>query len=961
MKIKTRVFIVMAIPIMLGAAVLLSQYWINTQLKLVLAVGKVTDSINHDVSTLTYLMGEFALRSDSARVQRQLSNKLLTLESNLAAFSTLKRRDAETLQRLQKAFDNVKKDYQNVLTIKGRGEGVYHELVTERRQHFVENILLQTQIMMTESLRLDKNALSLLISAQQRSAQVMYLVVLVSGVILALLAFAMGRRITVPLARVKQSANIVGEGNLNHRIGHLGDDEFGEVGYAFDAMVERLKRTLASRDELDREISVRKEVEETLRRKEHGLAEAQRIAQLGSWEWDIPNNKLDWSDEVYRIFGLKSGTFANTYDAFLAAIHDDDRNAVIRAVNEALADPDEKYRIEHRVCHPDGRVCEVLEQGEVTFDAQGKATYMIGTVLDVTERKQDERDRVEMARRRSAQQQAFIEVAKKSLSLGGNLEQRLAFITELSATTLKAERVSIWFFDDQHRVITCVDLNEPSPSKHGVASDMPIADYPAYFDAIESSLLIDASDAANDPRTCEFRDDYLVPNGIVSMLDVPIRAGGVVRGILCCEYVGTSTEWHADEKAFASAMAEQVAQAVIDHERRLAQQALDKTREYLNNIVDSMPSLLIGLDGQGRVTHWNREASHITALDPSVAIGKHIGDVLKAIAPSVDKILTAIKGGEPARLSRLPVDQAGETHYWDVIVYPLSGEGGVVRIDDVTDLARMEGMMIQTEKMLSLGGLAAGMAHELNNPLGSILQSIQNIQRRLSPEMAANLRVAQSLELDLHNVHRYFERRQLDIFLSGMVEAAERAAAIVANMLSFANKGEGQFEFEDLSQLVDRVIELAAVDYDLKKKYDFRSIEIVRDYAASLPLVPCIGTEIQQVVLNLLRNAAQSYHDHKRDMSARITIRIAQSGDEVRLEVEDNGPGMDAKTRQRVFEPFFTTRPTGQGTGLGLSVSYFIIVDEHGGKLDIESSPGNGTKFIISLPMEQERAAANIP
>lgn len=477
-------------------------------------------------------------------------------------------------------------------------------------------------------------------------------------------------------------------------------------------------------------------------------------------------------------------------------------------------------------------------------------------------------------------------------------------------------------------------------------------DYPAYFEAIEGSLLVDAYDAINDPRTREFKEDYLVPLGISSMLDVSIRIGGKVKGVLCCEYTGSTITWHEDERGFAFAMGEQIAQALIEHERRLAQQALDKTREYLNNIVDSMPSLLAGLDEQGRVTLWNREASFVTSLDPSGAVGKHICKLIKEISQFEHKIMSAIKEEVPSRIPRLQVENAQGLHYWDVIVYPLKGGGGVVRIDDVTELAKMEGMMVQTEKMLSLGGLAAGMAHELNNPLGGIILSIQNIQRRLSPEMAANLKVAQSLELDLYKVQRYFSQRQLDFFLKGTAEAVEKAAGIVKNMLSFARKESDQFQLEDIPRLVDSVIELAAVDYDLKKKYDFRNIEIVREYAPDLPKVPCVATEIQQVVLNLLRNAAQSCHQRPQDKHIKITIRISQVGEMMRLEIEDNGPGMDEKTRKRVFEPFFTTREPGEGTGLGLSVSYYIIHDEHHGEIRVESNVGEGSDFILLLPLE---------
>jgi signal transduction histidine kinase len=275
----------------------------------------------------------------------------------------------------------------------------------------------------------------------------------------------------------------------------------------------------------------------------------------------------------------------------------------------------------------------------------------------------------------------------------------------------------------------------------------------------------------------------------------------------------------------------------------------------------------------------------------------------------------------------------------------------VIRLDDVTERVRMEMMMAQSEKMMSVGGLAAGMAHELNNPLAGILQGLQNIQRRLSPELENNQLVAHEVGFDLDKAQAYMEKRGITQFISGIIESGERAADIVSNMLIFARKAEHKLQSEPLTPLIEQVIELAAVDYDLKKKHDFRNIEIVRDYDESLPEVPCIKSEIQQVLLNFLRNAAQALSTVEH--APRITLRSFHLNEMACIEVEDNGPGMDEDTRKRVFEPFFTTKPPGQGTGLGLSVSYFIIHDEHRGEISVQSKPGEGATFRICLPFAQ--------
>jgi signal transduction histidine kinase len=156
-----------------------------------------------------------------------------------------------------------------------------------------------------------------------------------------------------------------------------------------------------------------------------------------------------------------------------------------------------------------------------------------------------------------------------------------------------------------------------------------------------------------------------------------------------------------------------------------------------------------------------------------------------------------------------------------------------------------------------------------------------------------------------------------------------------------------------LEELLDKTAELAATDYDLKKQYDFKKIEIQREYAGNLPAVPCEGAKIQQVLLNILRNGAQAMQAAG-VQSPRFIFRTGFDDERnmAIVEIEDNGPGMDDETRKRVFEPFFTTKPAGVGTGLGLSVSYFIITENHDGEMEVESRPGTGAKFIIRLPVK---------
>jgi PAS domain S-box-containing protein len=392
-------------------------------------------------------------------------------------------------------------------------------------------------------------------------------------------------------------------------------------------------------------------------------------------------------------------------------------------------------------------------------------------------------------------------------------------------------------------------------------------------------------------------------------------------------------------------------------ERKHAEEEMHRLRNYLANIIDSMPSMLMGVDNEGRITQWNLAAQKKTGVTPEEARGRPLEEVLPWMGREMGKVRQAIHDRLVQTEPKAPRQVAGVMRYEDVTVYPLASngeKGAVIRVDDVTERVRIEEMMVQSEKMLSVGGLAAGMAHEINNPLGAILQAAQNVLRRVSPDLEPNRRAAEGCGTTLEALRGYLKKREILVFLEDIRESGERAAEIVSNMLSFSRKPLGRESTEDLADLLDRTIVLAASDYDLKKRYDFRRIEIVREYEPEIPPVVCQGSKIQQVFLNILRNGAEAMGEaNDPRKKPRFILRMLRDGEMVRVEIEDNGPGMDDDRRRRVFEPFFTTKDPGVGTGLGMSVSYFIVTEEHRGSLEVEAQPGVGARFIIRLPVER--------
>ncbi|MCP8898396.1 two-component system sensor histidine kinase NtrB [Gilvimarinus xylanilyticus] len=388
---------------------------------------------------------------------------------------------------------------------------------------------------------------------------------------------------------------------------------------------------------------------------------------------------------------------------------------------------------------------------------------------------------------------------------------------------------------------------------------------------------------------------------------------------------------------------EQLYQEIGRHEA--TELLLRETQEYLHSMLNSMPSVIIGVTHRGFITHWNAAAVEKTGVSAESALNQHLKDVYPSLPVDGEIINDTIDAALPYVSQNIQETQGSELHYSDLTIYPLIAAqaiGAVIRIDDVTMRVRVENMMIQNEKMLSLGELAAGMAHEINNPLSTILHGVQNIYRRTSPELKANIQAADKHHLTIEQITDYLSDRKIWQFLEDIREAGERSAEIVTNMLDFSRSSSQTQRPFDLAHVIRHGIELLAAERATLPPVDLKLDN-------TLPKVMGSAAEIQQVLLNLVRNAAQAF-GATLTPEARIYVSLGQSDTHAILTVEDNGPGMAEEVARHIFEPFFTTKEVGQGTGLGLSVSYFIITEHHSGTIEVQSIEGEGTRFTVKLP-----------
>jgi signal transduction histidine kinase len=260
------------------------------------------------------------------------------------------------------------------------------------------------------------------------------------------------------------------------------------------------------------------------------------------------------------------------------------------------------------------------------------------------------------------------------------------------------------------------------------------------------------------------------------------------------------------------------------------------------------------------------------------------------------------------------------------------------RVEERThELRETQALLVQSEKMRSLGQLVAGVAHELNNPIGFVHANLQLLEDY----------VAKLMRNDIDEETRMRTREAIEKLLARSREGTERVKRIVQDLRTFSRTDHADLQEVCLNEEIDRTLSL--MEPRLKG-----GIQIERDYG-ELPRVRCFAGQLNQVFMNLLMNACDALEGR-----GVITVRTRAVEGGVRLEFEDDGPGMSPELRERIFEPFFTTKPVGKGTGLGLSLSHGIV-ERHGGTMTVESEPGRGTRFVIELPFEVPIPSAQAP
>jgi two-component system, NtrC family, sensor kinase len=346
------------------------------------------------------------------------------------------------------------------------------------------------------------------------------------------------------------------------------------------------------------------------------------------------------------------------------------------------------------------------------------------------------------------------------------------------------------------------------------------------------------------------------------------------------------------------------------------------SRNTLRALFDSMPAALYIINRQYNLIALNMSSANRAGERPNMLVGRKCYQALyqrQDICPGCRVSETLAKGRITNRIERRNLEEE-EASEWDINSYPIYDEvdevvQAILLEQDVTEKRRLESTLAQSEKLAAVGQLAAGVAHEINNPLTAIIANAQLMQREVSPDNE----LYESLDL--------------------IARAGARAAHVVRNLLDFARKERYQFLPTDVNETIKRAISLV--------QHELLARSITLDYLpqADLPLVPASQDQIQGVWLNLLLNAIDSIeHIH-----GLLQVKTYLSDNFVAIAISDNGKGIPPDRLARIFEPFFTTKAIGRGTGLGLSVCDRII-KQHGGRILVESEIDKGTCFTVLMP-----------
>jgi PAS domain S-box-containing protein len=667
--------------------------------------------------------------------------------------------------------------------------------------------------------------------------------------------------------------------------------------------------------------------ERALRRSRDQLTQAQRIAGLGSWEADLTTGHLEWSDEVYRIFGLERGAFAETVDAFFELVHADDRPALAKAQQRTL-DSGEPLEIEHRIVRPDGQVRHVFERAQARRDSAGRATALIGTVQDITERKLVELE----LERRNRQQSAIAELGMEALN-HTTTRELMQHAMSAAARVLEVEYTKVLELEPDGDALRLVAGIGWEPELVGDARVPTGLDSQSGY-TLSSREPVIVRDLRTETRFSG--PALLLDHGVVSGISTIIWSGDGPWGVLGI-HTTRRREFSNADVAFVQALANLIGDVL---EREAASTAIRERNELLSIATEVAALGGWSVDARTQALTWSREVARIHEVDEDYQ--PDVDEGIRFYAPEyrerVSQCLEAcLENGTPWD-EELQILSGRGRRIWLRVIGRAERDrsGNIVRINgaiqDISERKALESMLHQSQRLEAVGQLTGGVAHDFNNLLTVILGNAD-----LMVEAAGS------------NAH-------LRDLADTTFQAAQRGAELTSRLLAYARKQPLEPAPTNVANLI------AGMDQLLRRTLGEQvEIEVVRGGGLWTAMVD--PAQLESALLNLCLNARDAMPEggqltietanaHLDEDYARQHLEITP-GHYVMIAVTDTGMGVAPEIAERVFEPFFTTKASGQGSGLGLSMVYGFVKQSRG-HVKLYSEPGEGTTVKLYLPRTRE-------
>jgi PAS domain S-box-containing protein len=737
------------------------------------------------------------------------------------------------------------------------------------------------------------------------------------------------------------------------------------------------------------DVTDRREIEDAYRENDRQLRMAMNVSGMGVWTWDMATDAMHWTTEPGTLFEETAIRCCDTFDLYLQNVHPDDRQTLKTAVSQALA-AGQDYEIEYRLQLSDQSICWVGEHGGIWRDPDGFVLGLMGTVTDITHRKTAE------------------------TALQDSEERYRTLIHNIPGAVYRCQVDPNWTLLFQSETIANIT---GYPAAHPIYQQDWRILHPADRERVEQDITIAIAECRSfETEYRIFHADgsirWVVETGqpITDATGIVRYIDGVLTDITRRKESETRLQELAQRQGLINHISTQIRnsleltpilQTTVQTIR--SQLATDRVVVYcfreswmgavlVEDVARGWPSTLgeIGADDcfpsgaaqsyeAGRVCtipniyEAGLDACHVTFLESlrvqaSLIVPIHLKDRLwglliahecrgprKWTAGEVE-LLVALAGQVGLAI--------GQAH-----LYRQATENAERARQQAADLKttldelqRTQAKLVQTEKMSSLGQLVAGVAHEINNPVsfidGNILHAseyTQDLLHLIAQYQATYPNPPHELAQLIRNIDLDFLASDFPKLLESMRVGAERIKSIVNSLRTFSRMDEAEIKAVNIHDGLDST--LMILQHRFKANGDRPAIKLVCDYG-DLPLVECYAGQLNQVFMNLISNAIDAIEEQlatdQPPSPPTVTIKtVCQQSDAVRITITDNGPGISDRTRPHIFEPFYTTKPIGKGTGIGLSISYQIIHERHHGTLEFESQSGSGTAFHITIPVYQ--------